>query len=274
MTTWDRIVDWIIGYGGQVAGAVVILAIGWIGGRLIRRLVRRLLARGQVAPAVTAFCAQLSFVVVLVAAVIASLARFGIETTSFVALLGAVGFAIGFALQGALSNFAAGVLLLVQHPFRIGDFVEAAGVSGTVQDIQLFTTILATPDNVKVIVPNAKIYGNTIRNYAGYDTRRIDLVVGIGYGASIKEASSSALELMQGDRRILKEPAPQVLVTELADSSVNLTLRMWAASTDYWDVRFDLTRSIKLEFDVRGIEIPFPQTVVHVARGEEDSGST
>ena len=267
MTVWDRIVNWMISYGGQIAGALVILVVGWVGGRLARRIVRRLLTRSKVAPAVTAFCAQLSFMTILVVAVIASLARFGVETTSFVAILGAAGFAIGFALQGALSNFAAGVLLLIQRPFRIGDFVEAAGVTGTVRDIQLFTTILATPDNVKVIVPNGKIYGETIRNYAGYDTRRLDLGVGIGYGASIEKASAVAMTLMQDDDRILKEPVPQVLVGELADSSVNLTLRMWVAGSDYWDVRFDLTRSVKQAFDREGIEIPFPQTVVHLERG-------
>ncbi len=266
MTVWDRIVDWIISYGGRMAGALAILVIGWIGGRLARRIVRRLMTRAKVAPAVTAFCAQLSFIVILVVAVVASLARFGVETTSFVAILGAAGFAIGFALQGALSNFAAGVLLLIQHPFRIGDFVEVAGVAGTVQDIQLFTTVLATPDNVKVIVPNGKIYGNTIHNYAGYETRRLDLGVGIGYGTPIERASSVAMKLMQNDDRVLVEPFPQVLVGELAESSVNLTLRMWVAGSNYWDVRFDLIRAVKQAFDREGIEIPFPQTVVHLDR--------
>jgi len=266
MTVWDRIVDWMISYGGRMAGALAILVIGWVGGRLARRIVRRLMTRAKVAPAVTAFCGQLSFIVILVVAIVASLARFGVETTSFVAILGAAGFAIGFALQGALSNFAAGVLLLIQHPFRIGDFVEVAGVAGTVQDIQLFTTVLATPDNVKVIVPNGKIYGNTIHNYAGYETRRLDLGVGIGYGTPIERASSVAMDLMQDDDRVLVEPLPQVLVGELAESSVNLTLRMWVAGSNYWDVRFDLIRAVKQAFDREGIEIPFPQTVVHLDR--------
>jgi len=266
MTVWDRIVDWMISYGGRMAGALAILVIGWVGGRLARRIVRRLMTRAKVAPAVTAFCGQLSFIVTLVVAIVASLARFGVETTSFVAILGAAGFAIGFALQGALSNFAAGVLLLIQHPFRIGDFVEVAGVAGTVQDIQLFTTVLATPDNVKVIVPNGKIYGNTIHNYAGYETRRLDLGVGIGYGTPIEIASSVAMDLMQNDDRVLVEPLPQVLVGELAESSVNLTLRMWVAGSNYWDVRFDLIRAVKQAFDREGIEIPFPQTVVHLDR--------
>jgi len=266
MTVWDRIVDWMISYGGRMAGALAILVIGWVGGRLARRIVRRLMTRAKVAPAVTAFCGQLSFIVILVVAIVASLARFGVETTSFVAILGAAGFAIGFALQGALSNFAAGVLLLIQHPFRIGDFVEVAGVAGTVQDIQLFTTVLATPDNVKVIVPNGKIYGNTIHNYAGYETRRLDLGVGIGYGTPIEIASSVAMDLMQNDDRVLVEPLPQVLVGELAESSVNLTLRMWVAGSNYWDVRFDLIRAVKQAFDREGIEIPFPQTVVHLDR--------
>jgi small conductance mechanosensitive channel len=263
MSVWDRIVNWVISYGGQILGAVAIFVLGYLAAKLGRRITVRLLGRTKIAPAVQRFVGRLVYVAVLVFAVIASLARFGVQTTSFVAVLGAIGFAVGFALQGALANFAAGLLILTLRPFRVGDYVEAAGVAGTVKDIELFTTVLATPDNVKVIVPNGKIYGDVIRNYAGYDTRRLDVIVGIGYGAPIDQAMDVAQRLMSEDERILDEPAPQVLVIELADSSVNLNLRSWVGGGDYWAVRFDLLRAIKEAFDAAGIEIPFPQVVVH-----------
>jgi len=266
MTVWDRIMDWVIGYGGQVLGALATLAIGYLIARLARRLAIRWLQRTDVAPAVQAFVGRLLYVAILVFAVVASLARFGVQTTSFVAILGAAGFAVGFALQGALSNFAAGVLILLLRPFRMGDFIEAAGVAGTVKDIQLFATVLATPDNVKVIVPNGKIYGEVIRNYAGYGTRRLDVVIGVSYDTSIDDAASIARAVMAEDERTLAQPGPEVLVSELADSSVNLTLRAWVQGKDYWDVRFDLMRNLKRALDDAGIEIPFPQTVVHMAK--------
>jgi len=212
------------------------------------------------------FVGQIVFACILIFTVIDTLARFGIETTSLVAVLGAASFAIGFALQGSLSNFAASVLLLILRPFKLGDVIEAGGVTGVVKDIQLFSTILATPDNVKVYVPNAQIYGGTIRNYAGYDTRRIDIPVGIGYGDSIEQAVHVAKAVMTADARVLVDPEPEVLVGELGDSSVNLILRLWVNGTDYWDVLFDLTRNAKEAFDEQGIEIPFPQTVVHMAK--------
>jgi len=260
---WDRIVDWVVAYGGQAIGAIATLVIGYLVARLARRWMRRWLARTGLALALQRFVTQITYVGILVFAIVASLARFGIQTTSFVAILGAAGFAIGFALQGSLANFAAGVLLLVLRPFKIGDFVEAGGVTGSVQDIQLFTTILTTPDNVKVMVPNAQIYGGVIRNYNGYETRRIDLAVGIGYEASIQDAFAAATSVMSSDERVLDDPEPQVMVSELADSSVNLNLRLWVRGADYWNVLFDLRRHVKETFDERGIEIPYPQLVVH-----------
>ena len=262
---WDRIVEWIVAYGGQALGAIVTLIVGYLLARLMRRIVKRWLAKTELALALQRFVTQITYVGILVFAIVASLARFGIQTTSFVAILGAAGFAIGFALQGSLANFAAGVLILVLRPYKIGDFVEAGGVSGAVQDIQLFTTVLATPDNVKVMVPNAQIYGGVIRNYNGYETRRIDLVVGIGYSDSIEDAFDAAHHVMGADGRILSDPAPEVMVSELADSSVNLNLRLWVTGADYWGVLFDLTRAIKETYDARGIDIPYPQSVVHAA---------
>jgi len=265
MNIWDRIVGWVVTYGGQLLGAVVILIVGYVLARISRRVVLRLLKRMEIPPAITSFVSRVSFIAIVVFAVIASLAKFGVQTTSFVAVLGAASFAIGFALQGSLSNFAAGVLILLLRPFKVGDFVEVAGLKGSVKDIQLFTTVLATPDNVKVLVPNSKIFGDTIKNYAGYETRRLDVSVGIGYSAPIEKALSLSYEVLVADERILAEPAPQVLVSDLADSSVNLVLRAWVDSANYGAVLSDLKRCIKAAFDEHGIEIPFPQLVIHTA---------
>jgi len=260
---WDR----FVAFGMQALGAIIVLIVGYVAAKLVRTLLRRWLAKTNLAVALQRFITQITYVGILVFTIVATLARFGVETTSFVAILGAAGFAIGFALQGSLANFAAGVLLLVLRPFQIGDFVEAGGVSGTVKDIQLFTSVLATPDNVKVMVPNAQIYSGVIRNYNAYETRRIDLAVGIGYGDSIEHALETATGLMVGDERILSDPAPVAMVSDLGDSSVNLKLRMWVHVADYWDVSFDMTRRVKEAFDDGGIEIPYPQHVVHMAGG-------
>ena len=268
MNIWDRIVGWVVSYGGQLLGAVVTLIVGYVLARISRRVVLRLLKRAETPPAITSFVSRVSFIVIIVFAVIASLAKFGVQTTSFVAVLGAASFAVGFALQGSLSNFAAGVLILLLRPFKVGDFIEIAGVKGSVRDIQLFTTVLVTPDNVKVLVPNGKIFGDTIKNYAGYETRRLDVSVGIGYSVPIDKALSVALGVLEADDRILTEPAPQVLVSDLADSSVNLVLRAWVDGANYGGVLSDLKRCIKEAFDEHGIEIPFPQRVIHTA----DSG--
>jgi small conductance mechanosensitive channel len=270
---WERVTEWVVAYGGQVLGAVVILIAGFVGARIVRRIVRRLLSNRNVAPAIVGFASKLSYAAILVFAVIASLAKFGVQTTSFVAILGAAGFAVGFALQGSLANFAAGVLILILRPYKIGDFIVAAGQMGTVKDIQLFTTVLATPDNVKVLVPNGKLFGDTITNYSVFETRRLDLPVGIAYDASIDRARDVLMKIAHEDARVADDPAPQAMVSELADSSVNLLLRIWIDRNDYWAVKFDLTGKIKQAFDEAGIEIPFPQRVIHMPAGAKGSGA-
>ncbi len=245
----------------RAVGAAITLLVGWIAARIAARVTRRALSR--VDTTVTGFAAHGVYFAVVAFAVVAALARFGVQTTSFVAILGAAGFAVGMALQGSLSNFASGVLLLVFRPFRVGEFIDAGGILGTVRQIGVFSTEVATPDNVKVVVPNSRIYGDVIRNFSVYDTRRIDVTVGIGYGDDIGRAIEVALGVMRDDDRILADPEPAVFVTELADSSVNLLLRCWSARTDFWNVRCDLTRRIKEAFDAAGIEIPYPQRVVH-----------
>jgi small conductance mechanosensitive channel len=261
--TISQITLFLTTYGMQVIGAIVILILGRIGAGLGRKLIKRVLTRSKTDTAVISFVSNLTYFLILTFAVRAALAKFGIQTASFVAILGAAGFAVGFALQGSLANFAAGVLILVLRPFKTGDYIDASGTAGTVKDIELFNTVLATPDNVKILVPNGKLFGNIIKNFSAYDTRRIDLVIGIGYASSIGKAVEVLQELMKNETRILADPPTQIAVNELADSSVNLVVRPWVKSQDYWGVRWDLTRAIKESFDEHGIEIPFPQHVVH-----------
>jgi small conductance mechanosensitive channel len=261
----DQLVTFGTTYGLQIVGAIIILVVGRIAAGICRSIVTRVLEKGKADPAIVSFTGSLIFILVITFAVLAALAKFGIQTASFVAVIGAAGFAVGFALQGSLSNFASGVLILAFRPFRVGDFIDAAGVMGTVKEIHLFTTTLATPDNVKIIVPNSKLYGDIIKNYSANETRRVDLVIGISYGSSIQQAYEVIESLLKADKRILADPAPQIAVSELADSSVNFVVRPWVKGADYWDVRFEMTRKIKEAFDERGIEIPFPQRTVHMA---------
>jgi small conductance mechanosensitive channel len=251
-------------YGLKIIGAIVILIVGRIVAGIARRIMKGILAKAEVEESLVSFVGSLTYFFILVFAAIAALAKFGIQTASFVAILGAVAFAIGFALQGSLANSAAGVLILILRPFKVGDYIQAAGVAGTVKEITLFTTELATLDNIKIMVPNGKIYGDIIKNVWAYDTRRIDLVIGISYGSSIQKAIEVVMGLIKEDTRVLSDPPPQIAVSEMADSSVNLVVRPWVKPEDYWPVRFDLTRKIKESFDENGIEIPFPQQVVHM----------
>jgi small conductance mechanosensitive channel len=263
-TATQQIAFFVTTYGIKIIGAIVILILGRIAAGVARRIVGRLLEKAQTDPAVISFVRNLTYILILVFAVLAALAKFGIQTASFVAILAAAGFAVGFALQGSLANFAAGVLILTLRPFKVGDYIMGAGQAGTVKEIGLFTTEFSTPDNVKILVPNGKLFGDVITNWSVYDTRRVDLVVGIGYNSDIQKAYEVIEGLLKEDSRILAEPAPQIAVSELADSSVNFVVRPWVNRADYWSVKFDLTRKIKEAFDVNGIEIPFPQRVVHM----------
>jgi small conductance mechanosensitive channel len=259
----EQVMFFLTTYGLKVIGAILILILGRIAAGIGRKFIQNLLVKSNVDSAIVSFVASLVYFAILSFAVLAALAKFGIQTASFVAVIGAVGFAIGFALQGSLGNFAAGVLILALRPFKAGNYIDAAGVAGTVKEIQLFTTILATPDNIMILVPNGKIFGDVIKNISGYDTRRIDLVVGIGYSSSIEKAWRILEDIIQSDDRILNEPACNIAVSELADSSVNFVVRPWVKSADYWAVRCDLNRKIKEAFDENNIEIPFPQMTVH-----------
>ena len=260
----EQLMVFLATYGLNVVGAIIILILGWIAARLGQRMIRNLLEKSKVDSAVVSFVGSLTYFLILTFAVLAALAKFGIQTTSFVAVIGAAGFAVGFALQGSLGNFAAGVLILLLRPFKVGDYIMGAGEAGTVKEINLFTTVLATVDNIKVLVPNGKLFGDVIKNVTAYDTRRVDLLVGISYGSDIQTAYDVITDLMKQDARILPDPAPQVAVSELGDSSVNFIIRPWVKTEDYWSVKFDLTRNIKEAFDKNGIEIPFPQRAIHM----------
>jgi small conductance mechanosensitive channel len=260
----QHLTDLLTRYGLKVLGAIAILIIGRIAAGIVAGGVRKALQRANVDPSLTGFLVALTRAAVVVFAVIAALSAFGIETASFVAVLGAAGFAIGFALQGSLGNFAAGVMILVFRPFKVGDFISAGGSTGSVKEVGIFTTTMHTPDNQKIIVPNGAIMSGTITNVNANDTRRVDLVAGIGYGDDMAKAKEVLENLLENHPKVLKEPAYTVQVTALADSSVNFIVRPWVNTPDYWPTYWELTRCIKEEFDKNGISIPFPQRDVHL----------
>ena len=260
----DKIYQLLTVYGLKVLAALAIFIIGrWVA-KGVRKLVERIMTKGKVDPTLITFTSNMAYIGLLAFIVIAALGQLGIQTTSFIAILGAAGLAVGLALQGSLSNFAAGFLLIIFRPFKVGDLIEAAGVFGVVEAIQIFTTQLKTADNKTVIVPNAKLTDDNIVNWTVKGTRRVDMVFGIGYDDDIDKARSLMADIIAEDSRILKTPAPQISVSELADSSVNFVVRPWVKVEDYWGVHFDLTEKIKKAFDANGVSIPFPQRDVHV----------
>ncbi len=263
--TWDQVVAVLATYGLDVVGAIVILIVGWIGAGWASRVVVRTLSRSErVDVMLRHFFGEIVRYTILIFTVFAVLAQFGIQTASILAVLGAGALAIGLALQGTLSNVAAGVMLLLFRPFRVGDYVEAGGQGGTVKALNLFMTELWTPDNVQLLVPNGQVWGSAVKNYSRLPTRRMDLPVGISYGDDIGKAMASCQAVIDAEARILADPAPMVAVTELADSSVNLVVRFWCNAADYWSVRFDMIRKLKERLDADGITIPFPQRDVHL----------
>jgi small conductance mechanosensitive channel len=251
-------------WGLKVVGAIALFAIGRVIAGWGRRTVRVVLERGDTDPTLIPFVAGMVYYVLVAFVVIAVLGMVGIQTASLVAVMGAAGLAVGLALQGTFSNFASGVLLLLFRPFRVGDFIEAAGVAGSVKAIHIFTTTMTTPDNVGIIVPNSTIWGQVIKNYAANETRRVDLVVGISYTDDIETAVRTVHRVLEAEDRVLRDPPPTVAVSELGDSSVNLVVRPWCTREDYWDVRFGLTRQLKEALERSGCSIPFPQRDVHV----------
>ncbi|MBU0982478.1 MAG: mechanosensitive ion channel [candidate division Zixibacteria bacterium] len=260
----DTLWGWAEVYGMRVLGAVAILILGRIGVSILAGFVKRVMIRGKVDETLTRFVVSLTRIALMTFVFIAALGQLGVQTTSFVAIIGAAGLAVGLALQGSLANFASGVMLILFRPFTAGDYVEAGGSSGVVVSIQIFSTVLRTPDNKKIIIPNSKITGDSITNYSAMDTRRVDMVFGIGYGDDLKKAKEILESLLKADSRVLADPAPVVAVLELGDSSVNLAVRPWINTAEYWDLYFDYTEKVKLTFDREGISIPFPQRDIHL----------
>jgi len=260
----EILMDWATTYGLKIVGAIALLVIGRIVVGILTGVVKRLMNRSNTDETLTKFVVSLTKIALMTFIFIAALGTLGVQTASFVAIIGAAGLAIGFALQGSLSNFASGVMLIIFRPFKAGDYIEAGGTSGSIETIQIFNTILKTPDNKKVILPNSKITGDIIINYSAMETRRVDMVFGIGYGDDIKKAKATLERILSEDPRVLKDPASTVAVLELADSSVNFAVRPWVKRVDYWGVYSDITEKVKLTFDQEGISIPFPQQDVHM----------
>ena len=260
----QRIYEYLATYGLQVVAALVILVVGrWLA-KLISMLVAKAMRRANVDKILISFAQNLCYIALLVFVVIAAISKLGINTASFAVVVGAAGLAVGFALQGSLANFAAGVMLIIFKPFKVGDFVEVAAKKGTVKEIQIFNTILSSPDNVRVIIPNAQVTGSHIENYTVNGTRRVDMVVGVSYDDDLKKARQVIENVLASDDRILAEPATTIAVSELGESSVNFVVRPWVKTADYWDVYFNITENVKLALDKNGITIPYPQQDIHM----------
>ena len=267
----SRITTLITDWGLKVLGALVVLIVGRMIAKSIRKGVTKALERGKMDPTLIPFMSSLTYYMVMAFVLIAVLGMVGIQTASMIALLGAAGLAVGLALQGTMANFASGVMLLIFRPFQKGDFIEAAGVAGSVDTVGIFTTTLNTPDNVRIVLPNGTVWGQTIKNYATNATRRVDMVMGISYDDDIGAAIDTINKVLGNEPRLLQDPAPTVAVAELADSSVNIVVRPWCKKEDYWGVKFDLTRAFKEQLEAGGCSIPYPQTDVHLHKVPENA---
>ena len=271
---WELVVELLTVYGLKVIAAIAILVVGrWIA-KLFQRIFSKVMTSRKVDVTISSFVGSLTYYLLLAIFVIAALGQLGIQTTSFIAVLGAAGLAVGLALKESLANFAAGFMMILFRPFKLGDYIEGAGTAGPVDKIQIFNTHLKTPDNKIVIVPNASLTSGNIINYSTTGTRRVDMTFGIGYDDDIDKAKAIIEEMIKADARVLQEPAPVIAVAALADSSVNIVARPWVNSSDYWGLVFELTEKIKKRFDAEGITIPFPQRDVHVYQHATDSAET
>ncbi|MBL1211870.1 MAG: mechanosensitive ion channel [Ignavibacteriae bacterium] len=251
-------------YGLNIVAAIVILIVGLWLAKIISKSVVKMMLKKNVDATLTNFLGSIVKIGIIAFVVMAVISKLGIETTSFVAVIGAIGLAIGFALQGSLSNIAAGVMIIIFRQIKVGDFIEGGGSVGSVETVGIFSTTLTTPDNKVIYVPNSKLVGDNIVNYSVKDTRRVDMVFGIGYSDDIDKAKTVINRVLNSNDKVLKDPAPLVVVTELADSSVNFNVRPWVNAADYWGVYFYCHEEIKKQFDAENISIPFPQTDVHI----------
>ncbi len=265
----ENIIDsYVLPWGINIVMALLIFMVGKFVIGIIAKLVRSMMTKARVDNILVEFIGSIVKTVLLLFVVVAALNQLGVDTTSLIALIGAAGLAIGLSLQSTLQNLAAGVMLIIFRPFKDGDFIEAGGVVGTVEKIQIFNTVMRTGDNREMIVPNGTIFGGTITNFSAKATRRVDMVFGIGYDDDIRKAKEVIKSILDADNRVLNDPEPLIAVAELADSSVNFNVRPWCKSADYWGVYFDTHENIKLEFDKQGISIPYPQMDVHADKPE------
>lgn len=256
----------LLPWGMKIVGAIAIFVIGrWVAKALSRAL-RTVMDRAGLDTALAGFLGNIAYAALLALVIIAALDTLGVETTSIIAIFGAAGLAVGLALQGSLSNFAAGVMLMIFRPFKAGDFVTAGGVDGVVEQVRVFNTLVRTTDNREITVPNKRILDDNIVNFTARDTRRIDLVMGIGYDDDIRKAKEIIEKVLKEESRVLADPAPVIMVLELADSSVNIAVRPWTTTSDYWATRGDLLHQLKIQLEDAGLSIPYPQRDVHLFR--------
>jgi small conductance mechanosensitive channel len=255
-------------YAMPLFWALLVLVIGRLLAKLVTQMVRGAMTRAKIDETLISFTASVTYIALMAFVVIAAVGKLGVETTSFAALLAAAGLAVGLALQGSLANFASGVILILFRPFKAGDFVEAGGVSGIIEEIHIFNTNIRSADNKQIIVPNGHITGSNIVNYSAKDTRRIDMVIGVSYRDDLKKVRTLLEAVLNEDARVLSDPAPVIGLLELGESSINFAVRPWVATGDYWPVLFALQEEIKLRFDREGISIPFPQRDLHIVSGK------
>ena len=261
---WTTLQTTGVEFGINIVTAIVVFFVGkWVVNLVVSGLMKAM-QKGELDVTLRRFIGNFARMLLMLFVIIAAINQLGVQTASLIALLGAAGLAVGLALQGSLSNFAAGVLIVLFRPYKVGDWIEGGGISGAVEEVQILTTVLKTGDNKRIIVPNSQIMGTTITNYSANETRRVDLVVGVSYSDDIDKVRKELQDLVAADDRILDDPAVTIAVSELADSSVNFVVRPWVKTADYWRVYFDLTEAIKKRFDEAGISIPFPQQDVYI----------
>lgn len=267
-STMDQVIAIITTYGLSVLGAIAILVVGWVASKWVGGKTYKALKRVPKSDeTLNRFLSSMVRYAILIFTGLAVLSQFGIQTASLVAVLGAAGLAVGLALQGTLGHVASGVMLLIFRPFKIGDYIEAAGTSGTVKAIGLFMTELATPDNVHIVVPNGKVWDTIVKNYSHNDTRRVTLTMGISYDDNMDDAMKIIMDTLKKDKRVHKDPEPMTAICGLGESSVDITVRAWCDRGDFWDLTFDLNKTIKEKFDAKGITIPYPQRELRIVEG-------
>lgn len=262
----QQLIDWGVGAGGRIIGAIIIFVVGRFLISFIKKLLAKILSKRQIEPSIQSFVKSLVNILLTILLIIAVIGKLGVETTSFAALLASAGVAIGMALSGNLQNFAGGLIVLLFRPFKVGDWIESQGISGTVREIQIFHTILTTADNKVIYIPNGALSSGTVTNYSRENTRRVDWIIGVEYGENYDKVESTVRRILAADKRILNTPEPFIALHALDASSVNVVIRVWVNSADYWGVYFDMNKTIYAVFNEEGIGFPFPQLTVHQAK--------